>query len=86
MVLKNMLTLGPHISKCLGGMFLVVPVIRNLPANVGDMGSNPGLGGSHMPTKQLSLQVTTTEALVPKVCSTTREVTTVRSSGTTTRE
>ena len=24
-------------------------VVENLPANVGDMGSSPGLGGSHMP-------------------------------------
>ena len=25
------------------------PVIKNLPANAGDMGSSPGLGRSHMP-------------------------------------
>ena len=24
-------------------------VVGNLPANAGDMGSSPGLGGSHMP-------------------------------------
>ena len=24
-------------------------VVEGLPANAGDMGSNPGLGGSHMP-------------------------------------
>ena len=24
-------------------------VVRNLPANAGDTGSSPGLGGSHMP-------------------------------------
>ena len=24
-------------------------VVKNLPANAGDMGSSPGLGGSHMP-------------------------------------
>ena len=24
-------------------------VVENLPANAGDMGSNPGLGRSHMP-------------------------------------
>ena len=24
-------------------------VVENLPANAGDMGSSPGLGGSHMP-------------------------------------
>ena len=25
------------------------PVVKNLPANAGDMGSSPGLGRSHMP-------------------------------------
>ena len=25
------------------------PVVENLPANAGDTGSSPGLGGSHMP-------------------------------------
>ena len=25
------------------------PVVKNLPANAGDMGSVPGLGRSHMP-------------------------------------
>ena len=25
------------------------PVVKNLPANAGDMASVPGLGGSHMP-------------------------------------
>ena len=24
-------------------------VLKSLPANAGDMGSSPGLGGSHMP-------------------------------------
>ena len=24
-------------------------VVKNLPANAGDMGSSPGLGGSHLP-------------------------------------
>ena len=26
-------------------------VVENLPANAGDTGSSPGLGGSHMPRK-----------------------------------
>ena len=28
--------------------FLGDPVVKNLPANVGDMGLTPGLGRSHM--------------------------------------
>ena len=29
-------------------------VVENLPANAGDTGSSPGLGGSHMPREQLA--------------------------------
>ena len=36
-------------------------VVKNLPANAGDMGSSPGPGRSHMPTEQLSPRATTTE-------------------------
>ncbi|XP_057390870.1 zinc finger protein 211-like isoform X2 [Balaenoptera acutorostrata] len=31
------------------GTSLVAQVIKNPPANAGDTGSSPGLGGSHMP-------------------------------------
>ena len=48
------------------------PVVKNLSANVGDMGSIPGLGRSHMPQgneahapQPLSLSTTTTEAHLP---------------------
>ena len=48
------------------------PVVKNLPANVGDMGSIPGLGRSHMPQgneahapQLLSLSTTATEAHLP---------------------
>ena len=44
-------------------------VVKNLPANAGDMGSSPGLGRSHMPRSKkahapqlLSPCATTTEA------------------------
>ena len=30
------------------GASLVALVVENLPANAGDTGSSPGLGGSHM--------------------------------------
>ena len=32
-----------------GGGFPGGAVVENLPANAGDTGSSPGLGGSHMP-------------------------------------
>ena len=39
-------------------------VVKNPPANAGDMGSSPGPGRSHMPVaEQLSLCTTTTEAV-----------------------
>ena len=42
--------------------FLGGPVVKNLPCNVGDMGSNPGRG-TKIPhaVEQLSLHTTTTE-------------------------
>ena len=36
-------------------------VVKNPPANGGDMGSSPGLGRSHMLLEQLSPCATTTE-------------------------
>ena len=36
------------VLKCLAG-FPGGAVVENLPANAGDTGSSPGLGGSHMP-------------------------------------
>ena len=48
-------------------------MVKNQPANAGDMGSSPGPGGSHMPRSNeacvlqlLSPSVTTTEARVPR--------------------
>ena len=45
------------------------PVVKNLPANAGDMGSIPGLGRFHMPRGQLNLCTTTTQPahLEPKL-------------------
>ena len=48
-------------------------VVKNPPANVGDMGSSPGPGRSHMPWSNqacapqlLSLRATTTEVRAPR--------------------
>ena len=59
-------------------------VDKNLPANVGDTGSIPGLGRFHMLMEQLSLQVTTTEP--QSQCSTAREASETRSLRNVTRE
>ena len=44
-------------------------MVKNLPANAGDMGSIPGLGRFHMPRGQLNLCTTTTQPahLEPKL-------------------
>ena len=39
----------PFMIKTLQGGFPGGAVVENLPANAGDTGSSPGLGGSHMP-------------------------------------
>ena len=54
-----MLTAGPLMDKkhegntrgdkSSEGVFPGGAVVENLPANAGDTGSSPGLGGSHMP-------------------------------------
>ena len=38
-----------EMKNTLEGGFPGGAVVENLPANAGDMGSSPGLGGSHMP-------------------------------------
>ena len=55
-------------QQCLVGDFPGRPVVKNLPANVGDMGSIPGPGRSHMPW---SNQVSEPQLL--SQCSATRE-------------
>ena len=37
------------VFKSMSGGFPGGAVVENLPANAGDAGSSPGLGGSHMP-------------------------------------
>ena len=60
-------------SKCGPQGFPGSAVVENPPANAGDTGSGPGLGGSHMPRSNwacepqlLSLHTTTTEACAPR--------------------
>ena len=53
-------------------------VVENLPANAGDTGSSPGLGGSRMPRSGWAREPQLLSLHVWSLCSTTREATTVR--------
>ena len=47
-------------------------MVENLPANAGDMGSNPGLGGSHMPRSKWARDLQLLSLRVWSLCSATR--------------
>ena len=53
-------------------------VVKNLPANVGDMGSSPGLGGSHVRRSNWARELQVLSLCVWSLCSATRETMTVR--------
>ena len=53
-------------------------VVENLPANAGDMGSSPGLGGSHMPRSNWACEPQLLSLRVWSLCSATREAAIVR--------
>ena len=53
-------------------------VVENLPANAGDMGSSPGLGGSHMPQSNWAREPQLLSLHVWSLCSSTREAVIVR--------
>ena len=53
-------------------------VVENLPASVGDTGSSPGLGGSHMPQSNWACEPQLLSLRVWSLCSATREAATVR--------
>ena len=53
-------------------------MVKNLPANAGDMGSSPGLGRSHMPRGNWAREPQLLSLRVWSVCSATREAATVR--------
>ena len=60
-------------------------VVGNLPANAGDTGSSPGLGGSHMPRSNWAREPQLLSLCVWSLCSATREAATVRGPRTTMR-
>ena len=47
-------------------------VVENLPANAGDMGSSPGLGGFHMPRSNWAREPQLLSLCVWSLCSATR--------------
>ena len=53
-------------------------VVESLPANAGDAGSSPGLGGSHVPRSNWAHEPQLLSLRVWSLCSATREAATVR--------
>ena len=53
-------------------------VVENLPANAGDTGSSPGLGGSRMPWSNWAREPQLLSLRVWGLCSSTREAAMVR--------
>ena len=53
-------------------------MVENLPANVGDTGSSPGLGRSHVPRSSWAREPQLLSLCVWSLCSTTREAAIVR--------
>ena len=53
-------------------------MVENLPANAGDAGSSPGLGGSHMPQSNWAREPQLLSLRVWSLCSATREAAIVR--------
>ena len=48
-------------------------MVENLPADAGDVGSSPGLGGSHMPQSNWAREPQLLSLRVWSLCSATRE-------------
>ena len=57
-------------------------MVESLPANAGDKGSSPGLGGSHMPRSYYAREPQLLSLRVWSLCSATGEAATVRGSRT----
>ena len=53
-------------------------VVESLPAGAGDMGSSPGLGGSHMPRSNWAREPQLLSLRVWSLCSATREAAIMR--------
>ena len=71
--LKVKLILFYHTHKKASAGFPGGAVVENLPANAGDTGSSPGLGGSHMPRSGWAREPQLLSLRVWSLCSATRE-------------
>ena len=60
------------------GAFPGGAVVENLPANAGDVGLSPGLGGSHVPRSGWACEPQLLSLRVWSLCSATREAAIVR--------
>ena len=58
-------------------------VVESLPANAGDVGSRPGLGGSHMPWSNWACEPQLLSLRVWSLCPAAREAATVKGPRTT---
>ena len=67
-----------YITRKYSGDFPGGAVVENLPANAGDTGSSPGLGGSHMPWSNWACEPQLLSLRVWNLCSATREAAMVR--------
>ena len=68
----------PFVSNSFVLSFLGGAVVKNLPANAGDMGSSPGLGGSHIPLSNWAREPQLLSLCIWSLCSATREAVIVR--------
>ena len=68
---------GTSLKRIPGG-FLGGAVVGSLPANAGDTGSSPGLGGSHMPRSNWAREPQLLSLRVWSLCSATGEAAIVR--------
>ena len=74
----NFLKFKSNVIKNLNRGFPGGTVVENLPANAGDTGLSPGLGGSHMPRSNWAREPQLLSLRVWSLCSATREAAMVR--------
>ena len=81
--IKQQNTEHKYLRKKKGRGFPGGAVVESLPANAGDTGSSPGLGGSHMPRSSWAREPQLLSLRVWSLCSTTREAAIMRGPRTT---
>ena len=69
----NFLKFKSNVIKNLNRGFPGGAVVENLPANAGDTGLSPGLGGSHVPQSSWAREPQLLSLRIWSLCSATRE-------------